>query len=246
MDDVPEPVAELVDVLAELPGAVAVVIGGSRALGLADAGSDWDLGLYYRGEIDLRALSTLGEVYPPGAWGRIMNGGAWLERGGVKVDVLLRDLNVVEGWLTRALDGAYEVDALLGYLAGVPTYSLCAELALCRRLTGALPDPPAFPDALAEAGEARWRFHSGFSLSYARMHARRGDFAGAVGSAAKAAMEAAHARVCARRVWTLNEKRLLAAAGLSSVQTHFAALPTDAASLPAWVEGVAAALEIAR
>jgi predicted nucleotidyltransferase len=55
MSDLPQPVAELVDVLAAMPGTVAVVLGGSRALGFADAASDWDLGVYYRGAIDLTA-----------------------------------------------------------------------------------------------------------------------------------------------------------------------------------------------
>jgi len=32
MNDLPQPVAGLVDVLAAMPGAVAVVLGGSRAL----------------------------------------------------------------------------------------------------------------------------------------------------------------------------------------------------------------------
>src|SRR5258706_14870141 len=70
-------------------------LGGSRAFGYNDASSDWDLGLYYRGAIDLTALAARGDVYPPGSWGRVMNGGAWLRCGGERVDVLLRDLDVV-------------------------------------------------------------------------------------------------------------------------------------------------------
>jgi hypothetical protein len=65
MNDPPQPIAELVDVLAAMPGTIAVVLGGSRALGANDAGSDWDLGLYYRGAIDLAALAARGVVYPP-------------------------------------------------------------------------------------------------------------------------------------------------------------------------------------
>jgi hypothetical protein len=58
--DLPQPVSNLVDVLAAMPGTVAVVLGGSRALGSHQAASDWDLGVYYRGAIDLTALSARG------------------------------------------------------------------------------------------------------------------------------------------------------------------------------------------
>jgi hypothetical protein len=81
MNDLPQTVAELVDVLASMPGAIAVVLGGSRALGTSHPGGDWDLGLYYRGEIELSALAARGTVFPPGSWGRLMNGGAWLRCG---------------------------------------------------------------------------------------------------------------------------------------------------------------------
>jgi hypothetical protein len=46
MSDLPQPIAELVDVLAAMPGTVAVVLGGSRALGVSHATSDWDLGVF--------------------------------------------------------------------------------------------------------------------------------------------------------------------------------------------------------
>jgi hypothetical protein len=47
MTELPSAVAEVVDLLASLPGTNAVVLGGSHVLGSADAHSDWDLGLYY-------------------------------------------------------------------------------------------------------------------------------------------------------------------------------------------------------
>jgi len=110
MTDIPPAVAELIEMLAALPGAVAIVLGGSRAVQLED-GSDWDLGVYYRGAIDLTALSMRGTVFPPGSWGRVMNGGAWLECRGEKVDVILRDLEVVEYWTKRAHEGEIELPA---------------------------------------------------------------------------------------------------------------------------------------
>lgn len=235
---IPQSVSELANALASLPGAVAVVLGGSRALKCEEQGSDWDLGVYYRGTIDLTALSTRGTVFPPGSWGRVMNGGAWLECGGEKVDVLLRDLNVVEYWAARAQEGEFERDALLGYLAGIPTYSLAAELASCVPLMGLVEAVP-FPAKLATAAPQVWRFCRSFSLDYARMHARRGNAAGVAGQVATALMEEAHAIACERSQWICNEKHLLEGTGLGGLSALFAELPLERTSLLQWVEVVA-------
>jgi hypothetical protein len=240
--ELPHEIAELADLLMALPGAQAVVLGGSRGQGSRDAASDWDLGVYYRGAIDLATLQSYGTVYAPGSWGRVMNGGAWLQYGGEKVDVLLRDLDAVDYWCQRAAEGSYEVDFLLGYLAGIPTYSLWAELSSCRLLRGRLPAAEPFPPALIAAAPPRWRFHRSFSLDYALMHARRGNVAGAAGQGAKAVMEEAHARVCEQGQWVLNEKRLIAAAGLDRVQARFATVPHEPAGLASWIGELADAL----
>jgi hypothetical protein len=55
MIDLPQPITLLVDELATMRGAAAVVLGGSRAVGSSDTSSDWHIGLYYRGAIDLAA-----------------------------------------------------------------------------------------------------------------------------------------------------------------------------------------------
>jgi hypothetical protein len=231
------------DVLAAMPGAVAVVLGGSRAAGSSDATSDWDLGLYYRGTIELAALSARGVVYPPGSWGRVMNGGAWLRCGGERVDVILRDLDAVEHWTRRAEQGEFEVDALLGYLAGVPTYLLTAELASCRVLHGHLPAAP-YPPRLSATAPPWWRFRRSFSLDYARMHARRGNRVGATGQAAKALMEEAHAILCERGRWVCNEKRLIQDADLADLGDFHGPVPSAPADLVQWVDRLARRLGV--
>lgn len=243
MTDLPEPVAELAKVLAAMPGAVAVALGGSRALGVGDAGSDWDFGLYYRGTIDLAALTARGTVHPPGAWGRLLNGGAFLRCGAAKVDVALRDLDVVEHWTRRAGQGEFEVDHMLGFVAGLPTYLLAAELASCRVLWGSLPAAP-FPAKLAAAATPCWRLFRSFSLDYARVHARRGNFVGAAGQAARAVLEEANAVLCERGLWVCNEKRLIEAAGLTGVQPLFGQIPSEPAGLVRWVDLVAGRLGV--
>ena len=242
---IPQSVTELVDVLTAMPGTVAVALGGSRAVRSDDEESDWDLGVYYRGKIDLTALNTLGMVFPPGSWGRVMNGGAWLECGVEKVDVILRDLDTVEYWTRRAQEGEFERDALLGYLTGIPTYTLTAELASCLPLRGSVEAVP-FPPKLAIAAPQVWRFCRSFSLDYARAHARRGNIAGVAGQAAAAVMEEAHALSCERGEWVCNEKRLIEAAGLNSVNTLFAEIPMEPTRLLEWVDLVASRLGVPR
>jgi len=207
-------VSDVVGRLAETPGVVAVVLGGSRATGTARQDSDWDLGLYYRDDLDLSPLRALGEVHPPGSWGRLMNGGAWLTTDGTRVDVLLRDLTAVERWTDEARHGRFEVDGLLGYLAGMPTYTLTAEVASSVVLRGGLDLSSDFPRALAESAPGRWRFSRDFSLAHARRAAALGNEPVAYGQLARAMVEEAHARHCADGRWVLNEKRIFAGTGL--------------------------------
>lgn len=231
----------IIELLAEQPNVSAVVLGGSRAIGTASIDSDWDLGVYYRGAIDLAPLANYGTVFPPGSWGRLMNGGAWLRMNELKIDVLLRDLDVVDHWTKRSEAGDFERDALLGYLAGAPTYLLMAELASCRAIVGSV-KPHAYPLALAEAAPHVWRFCRDFSLDYAQKLASRGDVIGASGQVAAAVMQEAHARLCERQQWVCNEKRLVESAGLGELQKQWITAPPDSREPNAWVSLMATAL----
>ena len=215
----------LVRELAAIPGVVAVALGGSRGRGAADDRSDWDFGLYYRGRIradDVRALGWEGEVVEPGTWGRLVNGGAWLVVEGERVDLLYRDLETVEPWTAEAERGRYEVDGVEGYVAGMATYVLAAELALAEVLHGELPRP-AFPDALRSTAPARWEESARFSLALAGGAAARGDVGWCSGLLARAAIAVAQARLAARGEWVLNEKGIVARAGLHGVHAVLAA-----------------------
>lgn len=189
--------------LSGILGVVAVCLGGSRARGVARPESDWDFGLYYRGRIDtaaVRALGFSGEVVEPGAWGRLVNGGAWLEVDGARVDLLYRDLDAVEHWLREAEGGRFEIDPVPGYIAGMATYVLVGELALNRVLRGDLPRP-AFPAALHEQAPGRWWERAAFFLLYADGYAKRGEATACAGALAVAVMAAAQARMAERGEW---------------------------------------------
>jgi predicted nucleotidyltransferase len=248
--DLPDPVATLAADLAALPGAVAVALGGSRAVGANRADSDWDLFLYYRGArgaldvADMRRLGHRGHVSELGEWGPIVNGGAWLTLDGLDVDVLFRDLDVVEGWLEDARHGRFAVLDQGGSIAGAPTYSVAGELALCRPLTGEVPRPPGFPEALAGAAFARWRGRAGLDLMFASIHARAGDPACCAGMLARAVVGTAHARLAQRGEWALNEKRIVARAGLDAAQQLLARPGATRDELGATVAAVATVLGV--
>jgi predicted nucleotidyltransferase len=210
-------VPSLVERVALVPGVKAVTLGGSRARGTARPDSDWDIGLYYRGSIDtdaIRELGYAGHVTEPGEWGRIVNGGAWLEIDGERVDLLYRDLNVVDHWVAAADAGRFEIDRVGGHIAGLPTYVLAGELALGTVLRGSLPRP-SFSPALRRAAPPRWQGDAAFSLLMAEQHAVRGDAAGCAGLLARTVMAVAHARLAGRGTWALNEKGLVSRAGLN-------------------------------
>jgi hypothetical protein len=206
--------------LAEIPGVVAVTLGGSRATGTAVEGSDWDFGLYYRGGIDpadIAALGWPGRVFAPGEWGRIVNGGAWLTVDGTKVDLICRDLDEVLRWTAATEDGRFEIHREVGYVAGIATYVPAGELALGEVLAGEL-QRPAFPDRLRQSAPAAWFGLAAGALRFADVHARRGDRVACLANLGQAVLAAAQGRLAAAGTWVLNEKRLVERAGMAEVQ----------------------------
>lgn len=217
--------------LVRIPGVMAVALGGSRAAGTATVDSDWDFGLYYRGDIDtdaLRRLGWSGRVFEPGEWGRIVNGGAWLEVDGQKVDLIYRDLNEVERWTAEAERGQFEIQREIGYVAGIATYVLSGELALNEVLEGDLPSP-TFPDALRVTAPARWNRLAGGAMHFARLHLSRGDLVASSANLGQAILAAAQARLAAAGQWALNEKGIVQRAGLGDANVAIDQLEPAAA-----------------
>lgn len=230
--------------ISELRGVEAVALGGSRASGTATESSDWDFALYYRGQFDaneVRRLGFHGLVYDVGGWGGgVMNGGAWLTIEGRRVDLHYRDLNDVEHWWREAQEGRYQKELLAFYVAGIPTYTVVAELAINSVLAGDLPRP-TYPDALSTSAAARWREDAQMSVGYARTAlTNRGDVTVAVGNASRALIELAHSRAAEDKRWVTNEKGLVSASGLGDVAEALA-YAGDARGLADALEPVEAA-----
>ena len=79
---------------------------------------------------------------------------------------------------------------------------------------------------------------------FAVMHAAASDSACCAGMLADAALSEAHARLAERSEWVLNEKRLVARAGLGDVQPLMGAPGSTSAELTATVAAVAERLAV--
>ncbi|MFD7220151.1 nucleotidyltransferase family protein [Streptomyces sp. NPDC059892] len=192
--------------LMSVRGVRAVALGGSRARGTHRPDSDWDLGVYYRGEPDVTALAALAaevtgspvEVAGPGGWGPWVNGGAWLSVDGVAVDWILRDLDRVERVWAECREGRFEIGTQPGHPLGFWSPAYAGEVALCRVLADAEGELTAlravardYPEPLRTAlTGAVWE--ADFSVAAARKAAGSGGTGARAGARAGAGAGAAH------------------------------------------------------
>lgn len=222
--------SRLVGALAAVPGIEAVALGGSRARGTATAGSDYDIGLYYRGSrpIDIAALRQVAvilddrgaaaEVTESGGWGPWIDGGGWLLIDGAHVDLLYRDLERV----TAAIDDAHAGKVEPHYQPGHPHAFLptiyAGEVAYARILhdpAGSMATLQArtvpYPAALAAAVRRRFEWEATFSLANARKSLDRCDVSYSAGCAFRAIACLCQMLFALNGVWLLNEKGAVAA-----------------------------------
>ena len=180
--------------LGGIGGIAALALGGSRARGIADADSDIDVGIYYRGsrpfsiteleaaaqEIDDRHVSGL--VTGFGQWGPGVDGGGWLTIEGYHVDLLYRDLERVEAAIAECRSGNVVTYYQLGHPLGFHNHMFMAEVDACVPLhdpKGELRDLKAlctpYPANLKTALIRKHLFDADFELRVAEKPAARGD-----------------------------------------------------------------------
>lgn len=202
----PDPLLEFVTPrLANVPGVVAVVLGGSRARGTAHAGSDYDLGLYFRGDRPLdtdRLLEAAkafvdepdkASVTPVGGWGPWIVGGGWLLVRGLKVDLLYRSAEDVAQVIGDCRDGRVTMHYQPGHPHGFCSAIWMGETALCRPLhdpQGVIAAMKAmtapYPEPLRVALVSRFLWEVAFSIENGEIAVARGDETHIAGSAYRA------------------------------------------------------------
>ncbi|MGK5679183.1 nucleotidyltransferase domain-containing protein [Actinoplanes sp. URMC 104] len=229
--------AEIAAGVAAVPGVVGVVLGGSRARGTHTPESDTDLGVYYRGALDVDRLGAVArrfageaaQVTAPGGWGPWVDGGGWLEVDGAALDLIYRDLDRVRAVCADAEAGRYAFAQQSGHPLGFASHAYAGELALGRILS----DPAGelaevrdglrtYPPALAQAlVDGLWE--ADFVVALARKGVSRSDTAYVAGCLFRLVGVCAHALHGAAGRWLINEKGAVAAtAALPGAPQQFA------------------------
>ncbi len=180
--------------LGRIEGVAALALGGSLARREAHPDSDIDLGVYYRPErppptAQLRCLAEeLDDRHPKnaatnlGEWGPWINGGAWLQIRGQRVDWLYRDLDRVEEVFAECRAGRPSCHYQPGHPHGFHDHTYMGEIHYCRPLydpdgeLAALKDQTtAYPQPLKLALIEKYLWEAQFALETSCRSAGRGD-----------------------------------------------------------------------
>lgn len=214
--------------LAAVDGVCAIVLGGSYARGRARPDSDIDIGLYYedKAPLDIAGVAAVAEelndtpnpvVSQPHAWGRWVNGGAWLTIGGQRVDFLYRSLDDVVRTLGEAQAGRFEVDAEQQAPFGFFGPTILGEVAVAQPLwdpRGAVSDLKSLvspmPQALvASIVQSRlWQVEFGLK-GFAPKFAATSDAYGVAGCLTRFAFNLVLTLFALNRAYLLNDKTAL-------------------------------------
>jgi predicted nucleotidyltransferase len=223
--------ARIVPLLADVPGVVAIVLGGSRARGTAGAASDYDIGLYYGPDapLDTGALLAVAQslvdapgtaaVTPVGGWGPNIVGGGWLSVDGRKVDLLYRGVAPVRAVIAACRAGQVSIGYQPGHPHGFCSAIWMGEVALCRPLhdpEGAIAELKAstspYPDALRQALLKTFLWEVLFSIENGEIAVARREQTHIAGCAYRALCCAGQVLFALNRRYLINEKGALAEA----------------------------------
>jgi predicted nucleotidyltransferase len=233
-------IKDTVNRIKQVPGIIAIVLGGSRARGTHTSKSDIDIGIYYdcAENFDIHALqkvasdlddshreNTLTEI---NGWGTWVNGGGWLTVNHYPVDFLYRDINKVSSVMDQCLQGKLTIDYYPGHPHGFINLIYLSEIALCQILWDpnevvlALKNRTAsYSHTLKKSLIEKFLWEAAFSLSAASKSVERRDASYASGCCFRAISCLNQTLFAMNECYWMNEK------GAVQIANTFAITPMD-------------------
>lgn len=216
-------IQQLVSTLAQTPGVVAVVLGGSYARGTARLDSDVDLGLYYMPDSpfridDIAQIAGSVAIQPPTVtgfyeWGAWVNGGAWIRTASGKVDFLYRNLDQVARTIDEAAQGIVHHDYPQQPPYGFYSVTYLVEMQVCIPLhdpTGAIAALKArvelYPELLHQRAVNDGLWSAEFTLLHASSFAAQGDIYNTVGCLTRVATNLTQVLFALNRCYYMSDK----------------------------------------
>ena len=212
--------------LNDLPGAVGIVLGGSRARGTHSPDSDIDIGIYYdeskgfnTNDVE-KVASKLNDnkkenlITELGEWGPWINGGGWLVIDGYHVDLIFRDINRVSKVIDDCLEGQVSIHYQTGHPHGYLNAMYMGELAISKILSdtdGLLEalkiktDP--YPNKFREAMINYFSFEASFSLMFMEASVEKDDISYVMGHCYRSISCLNQVLFAKNKVYCINEKK---------------------------------------
>ena len=220
--------------LTTIPGVRAVVLGGSYARATYHAASDLDVGIYYSeaAPFAIREIEHLAQslaLQPPTvtdfyAWGRWVNGGAWIHTAAGKLDFLYRNLDQVQRTIDESAGGAWSHDYDQQPAFGFYSVIYLAETRICLPLydpdgliVGLKQAVAQYPPRLKQRILSDSLWSAEFTLLHARGFATAGDVYAATGCLGRAAASLTQALYALNETYFINDKKAMAELGAFAI-----------------------------
>lgn len=217
----------ITDELKCIDGVKAIVLGGSYAMGMATAGSDLDIGIYYseKAPFDLEKIKLLAENYSDNEkatvtgfyeWGPWVNGGAWIKTANGKVDFLYKNIDQISATIENAKNGIWENHFEQQPPYGFSSIIFLAETHYCISLY----DPEAiikklkenvnqYPQKLKQSVIQQSLWSAEFTIWQAESFATKSDIYNTVGCLTRAVKNIVTALFAINEIYPMGDKRAI-------------------------------------
>lgn len=220
---------DLAIALSQIPGMVAIVLGGSYARGTQRETSDLDLGLYYTeaapfsiddikgvaNSISIQENPVVTDFY---GWGPWVNGGAWIYTEIGKVDFVYRNLEQVQQIITESHQGIIYHDYDQQPTHGFYSVIYLAETEICiplfdpqAKITNLKHQVDVYPPKLKQKMIGDWLWNAEFSLIQVVDFAAAADVYNTVGCLSRIAACLTQVLFALNETYFISDKKVMEA-----------------------------------